>query len=132
MASIELRNATEILGMGGPGRGELFIDGALIDAEVMEEPLCDTEGLWCVYVVYRCATRWRKDVHFWLHAYQLSTGRIVRFDRDFDMVVLCEVGSRTALVKHAFHKDYKGEVLELPLPQLDKTNRAAPPWKYIE
>jgi len=132
VVKIELRNSAEILGMGGPGMGELFIDGALIDAEVMEEPLSDTEGQWCVYVVYRCATRWRKDVRFWVHACHLSTGRLMRFEREFDMVVLCEVDSRTAVVKHAFHKDYKGDVMEIPLPHFDTTNGATPSWKDIE
>jgi hypothetical protein len=72
MAKVELRNGKEILGMGGPWMGQLHIDGALVDAEVMAEPICDHLAQWCVYIAYRCPTRWRKDVRFWLHAYHFS------------------------------------------------------------
>ncbi len=131
MSKIELRDGGEILGMGGPFRGQLYINGALVDKEAMAEPLCDPLAEWCVYVAYRCHTRWRKDVRFWIHAYHLSTGHLVRYQSAFEMVVLSDINSETVVVKRAFHAHYKGDLMEMPLPHFDETNRVASPWMDV-
>jgi hypothetical protein len=132
MPKVELRNGNEILGMGGPWMGQLYVDGALVDEEAMAEPICDHLAQWCVYMAYRCPTRWRKDVRFWLHAYHLSTGSIVRYQSAFGMVVLIDVEPEAVVVKHAFHAHFEGDVMRLPLPRFGPTNRVAIPWETID
>ncbi len=132
MAKVEWRNAGEILGMGGPWMGELYIDDRLVNDKVMDAPLCDEAGEWCVYVVQCGEPKWMKDVRFRLNAYHIPSGRRGAFDLERDMLVLCEVGKGGAVVKHAFHKDHDGDMMAIPLPRFDEDKAIRLPWSEIK
>jgi hypothetical protein len=132
MANVELRNASEMLGMGGPWMGELHVDGILVDSQVMDAPMCDEREEWCVYVAYMGKPRWREDVRFRVNAYHIPTGKRAEFDLERDMLVLCEVRRDAAVLKQAFDKNYKCEVIRIPLPELDGTGAIQLPWTEIQ
>ncbi|MBL0128755.1 MAG: hypothetical protein IPP83_15145 [Flavobacteriales bacterium] len=130
-AKLELRNAGEILGMGGPFMGDLFVDGALVDNEVMDEAMNTEDGEWCVYVKYSCEGRWRKDVRFRVCAYHVKSKQLVQHERAVEMLVLYGVQRTAIAVKVAFHKQYAGRLIRIPLPVLSPEGKIAKPWSQV-
>lgn len=102
---VKFNNPTQIINMGGPWVGVLFIrelkimDNVIIDNQFYSK---DDDRLY--FVRYHKISRWEKDNYFTINYFNLSTNKLYMFDMKFEMVFLKEISNSSELIYYeAFH-----------------------------
>src|SRR5688572_17974777 len=109
-----IKNGYQIMGMGGPYLGELFLDDALICGDCLTDNLiyCNETGE-MVFVKFHSVSRWQKDNYFTINFLDLTTRIITQSGTAFKMVYVKSVTADKLEIFHAFHDQIEstGEVL---------------------
>jgi len=103
--AVKFNSPTQIINMGGPWVGVLFIGELKIMVDVIIDNLFySKEDDRLYFVRYHKISKWEKENYFTINYFDLSTNKLYMFDMKFEMVFLKEINNSSELIYYeAFH-----------------------------
>ena len=102
---IEFQNPRQIINMGGPWIGDLYIGGLLIDNNVIVENVIYKQDLDSyLFIKYHNISKWQKDNYFTINLWDKANDLKKESDDKFDMLYISEGSNNDEiLIYKAFH-----------------------------
>jgi len=102
---VKFNNPTQIINMGGPWVGVLFIgDFKIMDNVIIDNLFYSKEDDKLYFVRYHKISKWGKENYFTICYFDLSTNKLYMFDMKFEMVFIKEININSDLIYYeAFH-----------------------------
>lgn len=102
---VHFENAHQIINMGGPWIGNLFLNGEFITTDVVIDNTINNRSK-LFYVKYNEVSRWQKDSYFAINYYDLHENAEHQFQKKFSMLYLGNfVDDETIEIFEAFHNN---------------------------
>lgn len=104
---IKFENPNQIINMGGPWVGNLFLNGVFITSNVnIDNVVCKPSGSQVFFVKYYDISKWQNKNFFTINFLDLISNLLYEFERKFDKVFLGEFKNDNELeIYSAFHLD---------------------------
>ncbi|MBQ0738619.1 hypothetical protein [Aquimarina celericrescens] len=104
-SNIKFEDPHQILGMGGPWIGKLYIQDELVSQNVVVDNFFQDKKLNRVYfIIYKKTSRWLKKNYFYVAFFDLKSKIVFQYDNKFDMIYINEVCNGEELSYYdAFH-----------------------------
>jgi hypothetical protein len=99
-----IKNDFQIMGMGGPYLGDLFLDDTLISGDCLSDNLiyCSETGE-LIFVKWHPVSRWQVKNYFTINFLDLTSKIITQSTTTFKMVFVKSVTAKEVEIYHAFH-----------------------------
>jgi hypothetical protein len=108
-ANIKFQNVTQIINMGGPWIGDLYIDDELIDNNVIIDNVVYRQDLKSLFFVkYHRISKWQINNYFTINSWDSVQNLKKESEDKFDMLYISEGrNNEELLVYKAFHDKVK-------------------------
>ena len=103
---VRFENPEQIIGMGGPWIGDLFVENELLSKNVLLDNLYFCQSRRRLYFIkYHLVSKWQKDNFFRLNFCDFGNERrVFEYDFNFDIIYMEEISNLDELIYfRAFH-----------------------------
>lgn len=90
--SIAVTNAQQIINMGGPWVGDLFVGERKVSDTCIEGNIVVNDSDDQVYFIsYHKVSKWQNENYFTINSYHVRTSVVIEFEKRFNMVYIDEL-----------------------------------------
>jgi hypothetical protein len=112
---ITFDNPQEILGMGGPWIGDLYLNRVKVTSNIiLNNIVYNPTNNMILVVKYNSVSKWANKNFFSILGISLNNGNIIYYKQQFDAVFIKRIFNTDEIeISHAFHDEGKVEKIEL-------------------
>lgn len=105
--TIKFDNPDQILNMGGPWVGNLYINDKLVDEDIIiDNYILDKNCEKIYFIKYKKVSKWMDNNKFFLRYWELSSKKLFEYELSFNFIFLVDIKNENEII---YYKSFHGK-----------------------